>query len=197
MMFYSSWTHTHNEMVGHAHRLLGECDAALHYNGKRFDIPYLNKEFLIEGLGPPVPYANIDLYAVVKKRFRFPSNKLDYVSQEMGFGGKVHHEGHELWVKVLAGDEDAQRRMQEYNEQDVVLLEQMYRQLRPWIPSHPNVALIDGEGSCVVCGSMKLVERESAYTAMSKYKQFQCLKCGSWQRETARQGATTMRGLTW
>ena len=187
-MFFSQWSHTHSEMVNAAHKLLGEADAVMDYNGTTFDIPYLNKEFLLEGLNPPAPYAHIDLYKTIKKRFRFPSNKLDYVSRAMGFSGKVSHEGHDLWVKVLAGDTDAQDRMEEYNKQDVVLLEQMYWQLRPWIPNHPNVALIDSQGICTTCGSDMVVEREAAYTAMSKFKELQCVKCGSWMRETARSG---------
>jgi hypothetical protein len=197
VMFYSQWSHTHSEMVVAAWKLLAEADAVMDYNGTTFDIPYLNKEFLIEGLNPPVPYAHIDLYKTIKKRFRFPSNKLDYVSRAMGFDGKVSHEGHELWVKVMAGDADAQARMEEYNKQDVVLLEQMYWQLRPWIPNHPNVALIDGQGTCTTCGSDNVVEREQSYTAMSAFKELSCLKCGSWMRETTRQASTARRGLTW
>lgn len=196
-MFYSRWDHGHAEMVRTAHHLLDNADAVLHFNGKSFDIPYLNKEFLLAGFTPPSPYAQIDLYTTVKKRFRFPSNKLDYVSRVMGFEGKKTHEGHELWVKVIAGDKDAQKRMRAYNEQDVVLLEQMYEKLLPWIPGHPNRALIDGWGKCSGCGSPDLIERESSFTAMSGFRRFQCLRCGTWMRETRRVNSTILREVTW
>jgi DNA polymerase elongation subunit (family B) len=196
--FYSEWEHGKQAMVQTAHELLDEADVALHYNGKRFDIPYLNKEFVTAGLTPPSPYQQIDLYQTVKRRFKFPSNKLDYVAQALGLEGKVSHTGHELWVKVMAGDEDARALMREYNERDTVLLEELYEKLLPWIPSHPNVALHAGkELCCTSCGSSKLQPRESSYTALSKFDQFQCLKCGSWMRNVTRAAGTTMRGLTW
>lgn len=197
--FYSVWDQGHDEMVREAHRLLEEADAVVHYNGKSFDIPHLNREILLAGLGPPAPYAQIDLYTTVKKRFKFPSNKLDYVSQALGLGAKVHHEGHELWVKVMTGDREAQGRMRAYNEQDVLLTEKLYHRLLPWIPSHPNVALIDGIVACTTCGAnpRHFVERETADTPTSKFARYQCLKCGSWQRETSRVEGSKMRSVSW
>ena len=43
-------------MIKGIHKLLDECDAVIHYNGSKFDIPTLNKEFLLHGLHPPAPY---------------------------------------------------------------------------------------------------------------------------------------------
>lgn len=185
MLFYSQWSDGKDEMIRAAYQLLDTADAVLHYNGRHFDIPYLNKEFLLAGLTPPSPYRQIDLYSTVKKRFRFPSNKLDYVAKAMGFEGKVSHEGHELWVKVMAGNEDARTRMQEYNEQDVRLLEQMYRRLLPWIPGHPNRMLMM-QGGCTACGSGNIIDRGSTYTGVSEYRTWQCLDCGKWMSETKR-----------
>lgn len=197
VLFYSEWQHGHAEMVRKAHELLTEADVVAHYNGKRFDVPYLNKEFILAGYSPPAPYMQVDLYQAVKRRFKFPSNKLDYVSKALGLGGKVSHEGHELWVKVLAGDADARSRMQEYNEQDTILVEQLYNKILPWIPSHPNHALIDGEDgfefACTKCKSKKLARRSDAYTAQSSYPRYQCLKCGNWLRGTKRINGTTVR----
>lgn len=197
IFFYSDWEHGKTQMVAKAHWLLDNADAVLSYNGKAFDIPYLNKEFLLAGLSPPSPCQQIDLYTTVKKRFKFPSYKLDYVSRVMGFEGKVAHEGHALWVKVLSGDKDAMARMEAYNKQDVILLEQMYEKLRAWIPGHPNVHLMDGVGWCTTCGSHDVVERESSYTAMSRFQNYQCLACGTWIREAKRSGGSDWRGVAW
>src|SRR5450759_3734245 len=38
---------TPRNMLKEIHKLLGEADAVVHYNGKNFDIPTLNKEFLL------------------------------------------------------------------------------------------------------------------------------------------------------
>jgi DNA polymerase elongation subunit (family B) len=197
MFFYSKWFDGQQGMVQAAHDLLNEADAVLHYNGKKFDIPYLNKEFLLAGLTPPKPYEQVDLWATVKKRFRFPSTKLDYVSRALGFEGKVKHSGHELWVKVMADDGKAQDEMELYNKQDVLLLEQLYVKLLPWLDAHPNAALRDKNAKCVHCGKDALVEREPAYSAVSKFRQYQCTGCGTWQRSTARSDSIGFRRTTW
>ena len=84
-------------MLEGIHSLLDEADAVCHYNGTKFDMPTLNKEFLVHRMTPPPPMKQIDLLRVVKSQFRFPSNKLDYVAQRLGLGKKKDHEGHTLW----------------------------------------------------------------------------------------------------
>jgi DNA polymerase elongation subunit (family B) len=185
-------------MIKQAHKLLDEADAVVHYNGESFDVPHLNREFLTAGLTPPSPFKQIDLMKAVKKTFRFPSNKLDYVSRVVGLAGKVGHEGHDLWVKCMAGDEDAWTRMEEYNRQDVVLLEEMYTVLRPWIPGHPNVVLYDqdDEGTlrCPACGGSNLTRQGFAYTAVTRFQRYRC-ECGKWFRDGKRAGSADGRSV--
>lgn len=171
-------------MLKRIYTLLNEADAVIHFNGTKFDIPVLNKEFLLKRMTPPAPYRQIDLYLTVKSRFRFASNKLDYVAQQLGVGKKHKHEGFELWVKCMNNDPDAWATMEEYNKQDVVLLEKVYEILKPWIKNHPNVSLYttDGEHSCPVCGNMHVHRRGFAYTATGRYQRYQCRDCGHWSR---------------
>jgi uncharacterized protein YprB with RNaseH-like and TPR domain len=120
-------------MVSTAHALLDLADVVMTWNGRKFDIPHLNREFLGLGFSPPSPYQQIDLYQVVKKNFLFPSNKLQYVSQALGLDGKVAHEGHGLWVACMEGDPEAWALMERYNKQDVWMLEEIYGRVQPWI----------------------------------------------------------------
>ena len=64
-------------MLTKIHALLDEADAVVHYNGTKFDIPILNREFLRYGMAPPSHYHQIDLLKTVRKQFKFQSNKLD------------------------------------------------------------------------------------------------------------------------
>lgn len=171
-------------MLKRIHKLLDEADAVIHYNGSRFDIPTLNKEFLIYNINPPATYKQIDLLQVAKNQFRFPSNKLDYVAQALGLGSKHKHAGHELWVKCMAGDKEAWRIMEQYNKQDVVLLEKVYDKMLPWIKNHPNVALYDESDDlvCTNCGSKHLKRRGYSYTSVGKYQRYVCEDCGTWMR---------------
>jgi uncharacterized protein len=182
--FYSDHVHGHEDMVLAAHDMLDRADAVMTWNGNSFDLPHLNREFLELGLTPPSPYARIDLMRVVKKQFKFPSNKLQYVSTALGFKGKVSHEGHELWQKCMDGDDDAWALMEEYNRQDVQLLIDMYPKLLPWIPNHPSHAIDKGEHVCPRCGSADLQKRGQAVTLQSEFQRYQCQACGGWSRAT-------------
>lgn len=175
-------------MLKRIHKLLEEADAVIHYNGSRFDIPTLNKEFLLYGLNPPASYQQIDLLKTARKQFRFPSNKLDYVAQSLKLGKKTKHSGHDLWVRCLAGEQLAWDQMEEYNKNDVTLLESVYYKLLPWITNHPNTALIDGHAGCPNCGAhSSLKKRGFSYTGAGKYQRYQCNVCGSWHKDRTTQ----------
>ncbi len=170
------------EMLKSIWRLLDECDAVVHYNGAKFDIPTLNREFLLHGMLPPSPYKQIDLLRTIKQRFRFLSNKLAYISQRLGIGAKVKHYGHELWVQCMAGDDKAWRIMEKYNKQDVRLLERGYKELRPWIRNHPNFGVYENRMACTNCGNGRVHKRGFSRTNVFTYQRYQCQGCGAWLR---------------
>lgn len=172
------------DMVGSMHRLLDEADVVVHYNGKKFDIPTLNKEFLLHGLPPPAPYKQVDLLETMRNKFRFSSNKLDFVAQQLGLGEKTHHKGHELWTGCMNGNAADWAIMEEYNRNDVVLLEKLYKTLLPWIGNHPNRGLYgDDHAVCPTCGGKHHQKRGYAHTIHGKYQRYQCTSCGGWFRD--------------
>lgn len=182
--FESEYEQSHIDMVEKLHGLLSEADAVVHYNGNKFDMPVINREFLRYSYSPPAPYKNIDLLEVVKRQFRFVSNKLDHVVQELGIGGKVETGGHELWLKCMDGDPNAWKTMEEYNKHDVILLEALYYRLLPWIHNHPNPTLYTKNEDivCPTCGSVHLQKRGTAHGKSFKYQRYQCMNCGAWSR---------------
>lgn len=177
-----------NNMLSLAHGLVSEADVVVHFNGKSFDMPWLNAEWARVGMSPPAPYREIDLCLIAKKTFRYPSNKLEYLATELLGEGKVKHAGHSLWVRVMAGDPKAWAEMAKYNKADVVLTEKLYNRLRPWVKHLPHPGLYDGKGaeSCPDCGGQDLERRGYAYTALSKFQQFRCRDCGRWSRSGRR-----------
>lgn len=191
--FYSTHHDGKAEMVQAAHDLLSEADVVMHYNGKQFDTKHLHREFLEAGLGPPEPFVELDLLTVVRSKFRFTSHKLQNITVQLGLEGKVAHSGFDLWRRCLDGDESAWRKMKAYNRQDVVLLEELYDMLRPWINNHPNHNLYDGRGGCPSCGSMSLVKRGVRRTSVSTFQRFHCQSCGAYSRSTKRDGSTSIR----
>jgi hypothetical protein len=173
---------TKREMIEAIHRLLDEADVVVTYNGDRFDLKILNKEFLELGLAPPAPYISIDLYKTVKKYFRFLSNKMDYVCRRLGIPGKVKHRGHQMWLDCMAGKKSAFREMSAYNIHDVVMLEQLFGWLRPWI-TKLNYSVFNQQLCCPRCGSGLYQSRGPRYsTTRGMYHRYQCKKCKGWFR---------------
>lgn len=176
-------------MLKKAWGLLDEADVVVHYNGDRFDIPWLNGEFARIGLTPPSPFKNIDLYKIARKNFRFPSYKLQYVSTALGLEGKFSTGGHGLWVACLNGDERARAKMARYCRQDVNLLPDLLEKLRPWMGAQVNFALYEGaELACQKCGKADALRpKGTAYTATMAYPQYLCDTkrggCGGWSRD--------------
>ncbi len=167
------------DMSENLHGLLSNADATVHYNGSNFDTKIMNREFVLHDLPPPEPYHEIDLLKVVRQRFKFPSNKLDFVCQELGIGSKTDHEGFDLWVKCLEGNNEAWKRMKRYNKQDVKILESLYDRLLPWIKTHPNHGLyIDSDRPvCPNCGSTHIIKKGFERTQTMTYRRFRCGDC--------------------
>ncbi len=178
------------------YELLDEADVVVTWNGINFDIPHINRELLEGGYPPPSPFKHVDLCQVVKKNFRFTSNKLDHVAKKLGVGGKLRHTGFDLWLGCMAGDPKAWALMERYNRRDVVITDKVYTKLLPWIPNHPHVGLYSDDPSknvCGRCGSNKLKRRGFAYTSVGRFQRFRCDGCGSWSRTGKRDAGVEVR----
>ncbi len=196
VMFYSQPEHTQETMIKTAYDLIDEADVVVHYNGKRFDVPHLSREFLLAGMTPPSPIRQIDLLQIVRQRFKFTSNKLDYVAQQLGLGKKTSHTGHELWLGCINGDPNAWRLMEKYNKQDVRLTEKVFDRLKPWLGNQMNVGLYTGsEFACPTCGSANVQKRGTKVRAKSTVQQYACMDCGAWSTDGVSLTKTTLSGI--
>jgi RNase P subunit RPR2 len=179
---FSSTLDGEEEMLQAIWELLDEADAVVHYNGTKFDIPTLNREFVRMGMAPPSHFHQIDLLKTVRKQFRFESNKLDYVCQRLGLGGKVKHKGMSLWYGCMEGKRADWRIMERYNKRDVKILRKLYQYLLPWIHNHPTVTLWadPNRPSCSNCGSTSVVKKGTQHnTKSASYDRYKCTTCGT------------------
>lgn len=162
--------------------LINGADIVVAHFGNKFDIPMMNSRFIINGLQPTTSYKSIDTKAVASKHFRFPSNKLDAIAGYFGFGKKIKTD-FLLWRGCMEGNADKIEEMRVYNVQDVIVLEEVYLKLRPYIRSHPNVGLyIDSEvPGCANCGCEDLTLEDQYYTNTNKYDVYRCT-CGALSR---------------
>jgi DNA polymerase elongation subunit (family B) len=181
--FDAVWKSGKQDMLKNIHTMMDEADAIVHYNGNNFDIPTLNREFLLHDFAPPSPARQIDLLMIVRRHFRFISNKMDYVCKRLGLGQKKETT-FDLWVGCMDGNKKDEKTMEEYNIHDTVLLERLYDKLRPWIRTHPNHGLFSDDGLvCPNCGGKHYHKRGFMYTHAGKYQRYQCRTCGNWFRE--------------
>lgn len=180
-MYYSEFHDGRDKMLGKLWELLDEADAVIHYNGERFDIPHIQREFLEIDIIPPSPFKQIDLLKTIKKEFRFVSNKLDHVVGELSIGSKLKHEGHQLWLDCMDQKESAWAKMERYNKKDVILVEKLYKRVLPWIKNHPNHSLYQGADrvSCPNCGSHSVIKNGVEHLKTQSYQRYRCGKCGT------------------
>jgi hypothetical protein len=183
--FFSEFHDGREAMLAGVADLLDQADAVSTWNGDKYDVPHLNRELLEGGYRPPSPFRQIDLMKVVKRRFKFQSNKLQHVSTQLGLEGKVHHDGFDLWIRCMAGDPKAWATMKKYDK------------LLPWIPNHPNVALFTGDPaalSCTRCGSTEYQRRGIQIATTGRYQRYQCSTCGGWFRSVSRESGVKVTG---
>lgn len=161
--------------------LLDAADIVVAHNGDRFDVAKINAKFYEYGLTPPSPFKTVDTLKVARAHFGFSSNRLDYIAKLKGFGQKLKTD-FDLWLDVMNGDSKQCKRMMDYNVHDVVLLEEVYESMLPWITNHPNVNVYtDSTNTCCAgCGSSDIHFRGYAYTNAGKYQRFVCNDCGKW-----------------
>jgi len=168
----------HTAVIEWVWGLLDEATTTITYNGDRFDARHMNREFVLAGLPRPKPSRSIDLLKLVRKRFMFLSNRLDYVAGQLGIGRKITHEGIGLWQACVAGDPDAQHRMGAYAKQDVRLTADLYMRLLPWMDGSANMALWSGSTiACSACGSRDLEPDGWVSTAQTRYAVYRCNGC--------------------
>lgn len=164
--------------------LLDKADIVIAHNGIKFDIRKVNARFIINGINPPSPYKVIDTLRVARRYFAFTSNKLDDLGAFLNVGKKLNTGGFDLWKQCLRQNLKAWAKMIRYCKTDVILLEKIYKKLRPYITTHPNLAVYDDNPNpaCPKCNSEKIVKRGFAYSNACKYQRYSCNSCGGWSR---------------
>lgn len=157
-------------LVREIHKLLSSADIVIGHNAISFDIKKIKARAVFHGMEPIHELSVIDTKRVAKSHFGFDSNSLDDLGEYLKVGRKVKHEGLDLWLSCMKGDEKAWNKMSAYNKQDVVLLEKVYERLKPHIPNHPSVAKLRDRVGCPNCGSDD-VRRNGTRVVVSSLKQ--------------------------
>lgn len=170
-------------------KLLDEADIVVAHNGQKFDVPLIMGRGVVHNLTPPSPFFIVDTLLVARQKLRLPSNSLQQLAEQFDLaikkGGHKKFPGFELWLQCLKGNEEAWEEMRVYNVDDILVLEELYLRLLPYMTNHPNVVReTDGEEiACPKCGSKNIQWRGYYYSrAGICYRRFRCMDCGGWGR---------------
>ena len=145
-------------------------------NSDKFDVKHINTQRLLQNL-PALPqwmdYTD-DVEKQLRKHFVFPSYSLDYVSKELGLGGKVKME-FQNWIDIVEKKNEASfRKMLEYNRKDVEDTRAIWNRIKPHIKPKLNMATFHGEARCINCGSANLKKDGTRCRGKVRYQMFFC-----------------------
>lgn len=175
-------------------------DEVVTHNGNKFDIPWVRTRCLLNNVPMRPDFIPIDTCQIARTQFNFNSNSLAYIAKELGLGGKMETGGSNLWKKVLLGETEKENpdfwkrtllgnnpsalaHMIEYCAHDVLLTEQVWGKLKPYVKAKSHFG--HATNSCPECGSMHIIRRGRRVTvAGTIHIRFQCKECGKYGTTT-------------
>lgn len=160
---------------------VNKADEVIAHNGDRFDIKWLRTRCLFHGIDFPTVVKTLDTLQKAKYYFNFPSNRLNDIGQYLKVGEKIKTEPG-LWRKTcFENDRESLLKMVEYCDQDVVLLEDIYKKLASYADSNTHVGVHAGKPrwTCPRDGSEDVQFVKSIITKSGTIQRLmRCNKCG-------------------
>jgi DNA polymerase elongation subunit (family B) len=139
-------------------KIANQADELVAHNGDRFDLSWIRTRCLYHRIPMFPSYTTIDTLKISRSKFKFNSNKLDYIAKFLGVGAKIKTE-FSLWTDILLNkDKLAMEKMIKYCKMDVAVLEKVHKELNNHVLSKTHYGVIFGQdrGSCPECGSDQL-----------------------------------------
>lgn len=176
---------TYKDFVQSLADVLGSSQVRVAHNGINFDDKMANTFFITEGVEIPPPYKSIDTCRVARQKLKFPSNSLNDLGEYLGVGKKEKVTYADIEDDFMSDNPSRKsiKQMEKYNNQDVVLLENVYLKLRPLMTNHPNMAVQGDAEGCPTCGSHNRQYRGYQFTKTGVYRSVYCKDCGGWYKE--------------
>lgn len=177
-----TWDKSKNdkELLKKLSKVMLQADQIVAHNGDKFDQAWIRTRCLYHGVPIPPNFVSVDTLKAARSKFRFNSNRLDYIGKFLGLGKKSETGGFDLWKDItLKNNKKALKKMVEYCKNDVVLLQSIFQKLNPYIKSDIHVS---GEKeNCPECNSSRVHNQGIRITASGlKQARKRCFDCGKW-----------------
>lgn len=168
------------------HKIMSEADAVVAHNGVRFDWPFIQTRFALNGLSFLNEIPKIDTCLLARKKLKMYSNALNNLGFQFFGEDKIDNGGADLWHRIQwQGLKKDFALMAKYCDQDVLLLEKLFKMLRPFatnIPNYNTYAVARIKKLCPSCGSTRLKSRGLRHTKTRSYRRYRCRDCKSFSR---------------
>ena len=148
-------------------KIINKAHEIVAHNGDRFDVKWIKGRCLFHRIPIPHKLVTVDTCKQARKHFNLNSNKLDYLGEYLGVGRKHETGGFDLWKSiVLDKNPESLTKMMQYCEQDVLLLERVYEQMKSYIDVKFNYAVLNGATKycCPECGSARVKVHQTITT---------------------------------
>jgi len=167
------------------------------HNMDRFDRKKLNAAWIELGYPPPSPYKIVDTLKVAWSEFSFESNTMDALCKRLGITAKDGHYDIATADAAVAGDVEAQARLESYNIGDIHATEALYDYLRPWMRNHPhNVnGNADDKPVCNRCWQPEMAANGYTLAVVISYNLYRCSVCGGNIKTNTHHRAANTRGV--
>lgn len=157
-------------------KVANQADEIVGHNSDKFDIKWIRTRCMYHNIDMFPNYRSIDTLKFFRGNTLQPSNRLNDIGDYFQLGHKVENEK-DLWQKVcFKNDRKALKRMVNYCEGDVLLLEKVYNKIKPY--SKPTIHLTGIKSDCPECGSDDVVLWGHYFTlAGTKKQRCKCKTC--------------------
>lgn len=162
-------------------KIMGQADECIAHNSDHFDVPTLRTRCLYHGILMYPNYRSLDTLKKSRSGFKFASNSLDYLGKFVGIGGKTERRAMEQTKAVFEdGNEKALKEMVNYCKNDVVVLNDYYHIISPFIAHNNNFAVATGgeKWECPECTGKNVEMFRTYFTPMGIIKRdMKCNDC--------------------
>lgn len=168
------------KLVKELHEIMEEADVLIGHNSDKFDMLHINTRFLENQLLPLDKKIQIDTLKIARKYFKMPRNNLDEIYRFIyKKPGKTKDRYNDLIWPCLDGDKGAWKKMLKYNKRDVFITREVYRAMRGFHHTHPNLNFFTrGEKTCGNCQKQTLMKDGLRYRKAGIFQRYRCKNCG-------------------
>ena len=161
-------------------KIVAHADEVIAHNGDKFDFAHIRTRCLSHNIPLKETYTQVDTLKIARYRYKFNSNRLDYLGRFLGVGGKMET-APDLWDRVLNNERGALKEMTDYCKRDVLMLEQVYEKIANYSRAYTHVGVAaDGDRlSCPHCGGIHTKVDKTKVTSVGTIRrQMTCKSCG-------------------